>query len=329
MLRRLPSVFVACLALSCSGVPASSPADSSMEDVFDGEAPPSPSPSDSGVSAPDAEPPLDATTAPDASAAPDAAAATDATVSIDAASADASTCAAGLVRCANLCVNPATNPAHCGACNVACTAGQVCVGGSCTRGTCPTGTTSCGSACVVLASDPANCGRCGNVCAANQACVAGTCRVSCTAPLVACGSTCVAVASDPANCGRCGNVCASGQACTAGTCGSACGASVSFAQQVQPIFNAECTGCHRSIAPSGGLPLVAGASYAALVNVAAVGCSDGRRRVKPGDANASLLYQKMAGSGFCSGGVMPLSGVLPAQTVDIVRRWVCQGAPNN
>lgn len=48
--------------------------------------------------------------------------------------------------CDGACVNTSTNPLHCGACNVACAAGQVCVNGQCSVN-CPEGGIPCGAVC--------------------------------------------------------------------------------------------------------------------------------------------------------------------------------------
>jgi hypothetical protein len=107
------------------------------------------------------------------------------------------------------------------------------------------------------------------------------------------------------------------------------GSGVSFANQVQPIFTANCVnaGCH----PGGGAPfsLVAGVSYANLVNQdATVGACQGQKRVLPGDANNSVLVKRLEGSSC--GNRMPLGGnQLPAASLQLIRDWITQGAPNN
>jgi hypothetical protein len=98
---------------------------------------------------------------------------------------------------------------------------------------------------------------------------------------------------------------------------------VSFATQVQPIFTANCTtGCHGGVRPSAGLSLAAGASYASLVGVRS-GCPDGRLRVTRGSVSASYLVNKLTGVGMLSG------GPLPTAQIDLIRAWICNGAPNN
>ena len=136
--------------------------------------------------------------------------------------------------------------------------------------------------------------------------------------------------TDTSNCGSCGHACASGQVCTAGVCGG-CGASVSYASQVQPIFTSTCTtGCHGGVRPSGGLTLASGSSYAALVGVPASACASHIRVVR-GSISTSYLINKLTGVGMCSGTQMPggSGGVLPTAQLDLIRAWICNGAPNN
>jgi hypothetical protein len=50
--------------------------------------------------------------------------------------------------------------------------------------------------------------------------------------------------------------------------------------------------------------------------------------VVPGDANASVLYKKIDGSG-AYGSNMPLGGSLSPAQIEIIRRWIDEGALNN
>lgn len=85
-----------------------------------------------------------------------------------------SSCQLPLTECSAVCVDTASNPAHCGNCGVACSASQVCSSGLCTA-SCGPGFALCGQACVVLSSDALNCGACGTTCDLGQACQAGVC----------------------------------------------------------------------------------------------------------------------------------------------------------
>lgn len=109
-----------------------------------------------------------------------------------------------------------------------------------------------------------------------------------------------------------------------------CGPAVSFSSQVQPIFTANCAsaGCHTGARPAGKLTLAAGASYAALVNVAA-SCS-GRVLVKPSAVSESYLMDKLLGRALCTGSQMPKAGSsLPSAALSAISGWICEGAPKN
>jgi hypothetical protein len=98
---------------------------------------------------------------------------------------------------------------------------------------------------------------------------------------------------------------------------------VSFSNQIQPIFNSQCTGCHGS---SGGLSLTAGTSYNYLVNIQAQSSCTSLKRVLPRDAANSVLYKKV--SGTC-GTQMPMGGTLNAGDIALIHDWINQGANNN
>ena len=98
---------------------------------------------------------------------------------------------------------------------------------------------------------------------------------------------------------------------------------ISFANDVQPIFDQSCTSCHPG---SGNLDLTAANSYNQLVNVNASGYS--AKRVVPGDAANSVLYKKIDGSG-AYGSNMPLGGNLSTAQINIIKQWIVEGAKNN
>lgn len=119
---------------------------------------------------------------------------------------------------ATICVDTMTTSAHCGACNMACTPGQACVGGTCA---CPSDTESCSDVCVNTDTDPVNCGSCGATCPVGQSCRDGACE--CPSGLSGCGTSCVNTQTDNANCGACSNACDTpDDTCVAGSCESAC-----------------------------------------------------------------------------------------------------------
>ncbi len=236
------------------------------------------------------------------------------------------TCPGDRVACGDTCVDPQTDPEHCGTCSNACATGEACVTGACA---CTGDLTRCGAACVDTASDPKNCGACGNDCGA-MVCAGGKCSGSCPGTTTNCGGACVDTQTDPAHCGGCGKACGAGQSCAAGAC--RCGTTVSFAADVQPIFTASCTsgGCHGSgPKPAANLSLVAGKSHAELVNVASDSCS-GKLLVKPGAVDQSYLVNKLTGVGMCAGSRMPKAdGALPTAQLDAIRAWICGGAKND
>jgi hypothetical protein len=259
-----------------------------------------------------------ATPAPDAPPSPDAAADRPPEIS----------CPTGLSRCNGACVDLGGDAVNCGACGKTCAAGTVCSSGACVRGSCPGGTSSCNGACIDPLTSAANCGGCGQACPSGNTCVNGTCTLWCSAGTTACAGACVNTSSDARNCGGCGKTCAAGETCRAGAC-VGCGPTVSFANQIQPLFNASCTtGCHGGKRPAGGLSLAEGAAYAELVNVTST-CS-GRKHVLPGAPASSYLINKLTGLDMCSGSVMPKAGgELPSVQIELIRAWICQGAPKN
>lgn len=98
---------------------------------------------------------------------------------------------------------------------------------------------------------------------------------------------------------------------------------VSFAAQIQPIFDANCVGCHGQ-GGNAGLDLRSGVSRANLVSVDAQASAG--QRVVPGDARSSVLYLRLTGDGL---GTMPPGGSLDATTLELVRRWIDEGAADN
>lgn len=74
-----------------------------------------------------------------------------------------------------LCIELASNPAHCGACGNACGEGMVCAEGTCLD-PCEEGTTLCGSECVDTETSNQNCGACGHRCGAGSTCKDAVCE---------------------------------------------------------------------------------------------------------------------------------------------------------
>jgi uncharacterized protein YjdB len=106
---------------------------------------------------------------------------------------------------------------------------------------------------------------------------------------------------------------------------------VSFANQVQPIFTANCalSGCHAGASPEQGMNLSAGQAYNAIVNVPSVQ-QPSLMRVLPGNPDNSYLVRKIEGTPSITGSRMPLGGpFLTASQIATIRTWISQGAPNN
>lgn len=140
------------------------------------------------------------------------------------------------IVCEGRCVEPRTDPAHCGRCGRACAAGATCANGTCRPANrpdagvvCAVGEVRCGEYCATLATDPLHCGRCRNQCGEGRVCVAGNCASNvatvrdagpahCTGGQVQCGGYCATLTNDPLHCGRCDNRCATNQICTSSRC---------------------------------------------------------------------------------------------------------------
>jgi len=108
---------------------------------------------------------------------------------------------------------------------------------------------------------------------------------------------------------------------------------VTLTQIQQDVFSPRCSGCHSgptsSTLPSGMSLTSAANSYAALVNVASLE-QGGLDRVEPGDPDASYLIRKLEGGPGISGSRMPQGGPYLSQaTIDMIRQWIADGAPNN
>jgi len=110
------------------------------------------------------------------------------------------TCSPGLTLCGALCVDLATDPAHCGRCEALCVAPQVCSAAACAA-SCPAGQTQCGQACVALDTHVLNCGTCGHACLSGQVCTAGQCMGTPTGGDVSLPATADGSGSDDSGCG--------------------------------------------------------------------------------------------------------------------------------
>ena len=131
----------------------------------------------------------------------------------------------GSLCCSTVCVNPASDIKHCGACGAVCespangTPG--CVGGHCVIAICSPGFEDCDKAMVngcetTVSNDPLNCGKCGNACKPFSnglpTCVNGICAAICAPNYADCDGNVmngceIDTTFDIKNCGGCGRTC--------------------------------------------------------------------------------------------------------------------------
>ncbi len=91
---------------------------------------------------------------------------------------------------------------------------------------------------------------------------------------------------------------------------------VSFKHEILPILEAGCAKCHGGEFPSEGLSME---SYETLL----AGSQSGQVII-PGDANSSLLFEKI------ESGEMPKRGSdLTAEQIQLIQQWIDEGALNN
>jgi mono/diheme cytochrome c family protein len=97
---------------------------------------------------------------------------------------------------------------------------------------------------------------------------------------------------------------------------------VSFTDDIQPIFDANCVVCHGD-GGNAGLDLRSGQSYTNLVGIKAT--ESDLSRIEPGEPMNSWLYLKLTGQQDV-GTMMPPTGFLDADLTDLVRTWIEEGA---
>jgi len=93
---------------------------------------------------------------------------------------------------------------------------------------------------------------------------------------------------------------------------------ISFRNDIQPIFDANCVACHMEGAAPGGLILESGTSYQALVGQTSR--QSRLQRISPAKPDESYLIQKLKGTHL---------NKLDSQLIDTLRAWIIQGAPDN
>jgi len=81
-------------------------------------------------------------------------------------------CAEGEQPCFGECVDPWSDPDHCGDCGIACGLHADCLDGECV---CGIGFTPCPTGCAHLDNDRLNCGACGRACPEGMTCRRAEC----------------------------------------------------------------------------------------------------------------------------------------------------------
>ena len=93
------------------------------------------------------------------------------------------------------------------------------------------------------------------------------------------------------------------------------------------IFTPICTKCHIGAGAPEGLQLDAAHSYSLLVGVPSQEVPT-TKRVNPGDPNTSYIILKLQNSPGIVGAQMPFGGPYLAQsTIDVIKQWITNGAP--
>jgi hypothetical protein len=94
----------------------------------------------------------------------------------------------------------------------------------------------------------------------------------------------------------------------------------SFSQHVKPILDRRCATCH-SRRIKGGYSV---ADYEKVMT-----SGDNAPVIIPGDAAGSILAQMLRGIETPAGGQMPPGRPLRDQQIELIERWINQGAQNN
>jgi len=104
---------------------------------------------------------------------------------------------------------------------------------------------------------------------------------------------------------------------------------VSFKRDVVPILNRDCVMCHMEGTELGGLSLYPD-PRGNLIDMRSRQCP--LSLVDPGKPESSYLLFKMLGTQESVNGKgrrMPWDYSLPAADIDLMRRWILEGAPDN
>jgi hypothetical protein len=103
----------------------------------------------------------------------------------------------------------------------------------------------------------------------------------------------------------------------------------SLATDVQPIFSANCTGCHGNPGPA-NLTLTPGDAFGEIVGIDSFQVPE-VKRVLPGDPDNSYLYWKITDNpGIGATNPMPYGAYpMTQREIRMIRRWIEQGALDN
>ncbi len=107
---------------------------------------------------------------------------------------------------------------------------------------------------------------------------------------------------------------------------------VSFAAEIQPTFAASCAtaNCHAPPNPMLGIDLsTAARSWATLVDQPSSEFAQLMRVASANAAESYLMYKLLGGGPSYEGEIMPPEGALPAAEIDLIRRWIDEGAVDN
>lgn len=102
---------------------------------------------------------------------------------------------------------------------------------------------------------------------------------------------------------------------------------ISFASDIQPIFNDNCIVCHNQSHIT-GLDLRSGSSYNLLVDVSTAFYAP-NLRISPFSLDDSVLWHKINDDGLF-GGIMPqIGGPLSNFEIEKIKAWIEEGALDN
>jgi len=86
--------------------------------------------------------------------------------------------------------------------------------------------------------------------------------------------------------------------------------------------------CHDTITRQSALDLSVGQAHVQIVNIPSVQIQS-LMRIAPNNPDNSYLFQKISTSSPASGLRMPPGAILADSRINLVRRWILRGAPND